>query len=138
MSVEDRILRQVQQEVVFRTAHVVKRIANMLEKTKDLELVAEQLERPAVPQLYVVTGDKRPPGYNWLSELPEGTTFLTRPHKPAKDQPFLDEYHVIFQFDRATKLMTNLNGIGYLVVDSTLFCNKMELFEVIGKAIEYE
>lgn len=98
----------------------------------------EAEEKKPAPQLYVVTGEARPPGYNWLSELPEGTTFLTRPHKPQKDHPFLDEYHIIFQFERSTKLMTNLNGIGYFVVDPTLFCNKMELFEIIGKVEDYE
>lgn len=102
-------------------------------------LLKEEPEEPRpAPQLYAVTGDKKPPGYNWLSDLPEGTTFLTRPYKPAKDHPFLDEYHVIFQFPKSTKLMTNLNSVGYFVVDPSLFCRTMELFEVLGKVEDYE
>lgn len=84
-------------------------------------------------QLYVVTGGKQPPGYNWLSEMEEGTTFLCRP-LPIKGhgkRPFLEEYHVVHQFQYSTKLMTNLNEEVWIVVDPIGFCAIMELVEVI-------
>jgi hypothetical protein len=108
------------------------RITELMDQKKELIEKINEDQRPR-PQLHVVAGDALPPGYNWLSELSEYTVFLTRPYKHLVKErgPFLDEYHVVHQGKRSTKLFTNLNQEGYLVVDPYDFCQRMELVEVI-------
>lgn len=89
----------------------------------------EDVEPTAPPQLYPITGGKPPQGYNWLSELKEETIFLCRPY--VHKGPFMEEYHVVRQFKRATKLYQNLNQEGVFVVDPLIFCGIMELIEIV-------
>lgn len=89
----------------------------------------EDKEEKLVHQLYAVTGDKEPPGYNWLSDMEEGTIFICRPFKVKG--PFMEEYHVAAQGLRFTKLYTNLNQEQLFVVDPLKFCAIMEHVETI-------
>lgn len=97
-------------------------------------------ETPLIPQLYAVTGGKLPPGFNWLSGLKPGTSFLCRPFPKQGEpkRPFMEEYHVIAQFQHATKILTNLNEDIWLVVDPIGFCGIMELVEVILEGERHE
>ena len=93
----------------------------------------EDVEPTAPPLLYPITGGKPPQGFNWLSGLTEGTIFLCRPyHHTGKPRPpFMEEYHIIRQYQHATKLLTNLNQDTIMIVDPMGFCAIMELVEVI-------
>lgn len=116
----------------------------IVEWMKDMKVVetnsleeAEELANPG-PQLYAVTGDKQPPGYNWLSGLKEGTIFFCRPfHQKGKPKnPFLEEYHVVRQFGNCTKLLTNLNQDMWFVVDPVVFCGIMEKVHQIEDMVD--
>lgn len=146
--------KYIDDAIQLKTAHIIRetrdnyeaidkvRRARIQELMERNEVLVEKINEEIKPlhQLHVVTGDKEPPGYNWLSELTEYTVFLTRPYKHLVKErgPFLDEYHVVHQGKRSTKLFTNLNQEGYLVVDPYEFCQRMELVEVVlrGELLE--
>lgn len=97
----------------------------------------------AVPQLHAVTGDKEPPGYNWLSGLEPETCFICRPivqrdpnGKKKTRPPFLEEYHVVYQGKHFTKLYTNLNQEAYFNVAPLEFCAIMELVEILPWSVK--
>lgn len=103
-----------------------------------LKRLGQELEeevRPA-PQLYAVTGDKQPPGYNWLSELEPGTIFYCRPFDYKGFD--LSQFHVIYQGHRFTMLYRNINGEQYIPVDPVKFCAIMELIEKRTDLVNHE
>jgi hypothetical protein len=89
-------------------------------------------EDKELPILRLITGGKAPIGSNWLSSLPKGTVFLCRPIV-HQGKPFLEEYHVVFQSECATRLHTNINAEGNFWVDPISFCGIMELVEILIK-----
>ena len=84
-------------------------------------------------------GRKLPPsGGDWLSELDEGTVFLCRPKqsikKPGEQEvpvPFLREFTVFRKVGKAIQLSIGMEHEELAWTDPQIFCNMMDLFQVI-------
>lgn len=105
------------------------------EELKKKDTIQEETEEKSnvVPfKLEILTGGKGPPGNDWLSPLPEGTVFLTRPSDPRFDKPWMEEYHISTRTEQGMVcLHSNLNQEAYIWVDPVRFCRVMELIEVL-------
>lgn len=90
------------------------------------DLRNEEEEGNVVP-LRVVTGGKGT-DENWLSKLPVGTVFVTRPKK--MQVPFLQILEVVYHGEKYSILLDNLNDGKYAPVDTRMFSLTYDLFEI--------
>lgn len=73
-----------------------------------------------------------PPGTDWLTGMPEGTTFVCRRRPAGRDlQLFCDEWILANNRMKTYLLKTNLNESTQVRVQPAEFCRYMELVEVL-------
>jgi len=91
-----------------------------------------------VTNLKLITGGRDGDGsdMNWLQGLEIGTIFLVKEKRtPQATLPsfMLLCYCLVFKTDKACKLASENTQLGDVYVDPIRFCERYDLFEVIGK-----
>ena len=104
-----------------------------LKENEITEETQEEKDESNVVPFRVITGGKGPPGNDWLSELPDGSIFLTRPSSPQFDKPWGEEYHISNRSASGNWicLYQNLNQEAYIWVETKRFSRMMELAELL-------
>lgn len=85
------------------------------------------------------TKPKEPDGPDWLSELPEGTTFLTRNKGQAMKEVNLWQHTILnAKPERARLILTVANSLNQVEewVVPVMFCKAKELVEVIKQNVK--
>jgi hypothetical protein len=84
------------------------------------------------PNLRLITGGKTPPnpptGDNWLREFPQRTVFLCK-KKGEKLDVYL--WFVVFKFEKAILLGSNVNQEVKVIVDDKEFSKMHECLEIV-------
>jgi len=111
------------------------RVADLLkdeiEKNKALEAEILPFEKPK-PRLDILIGGKDGDGNNnWLSDLPEGTVFVSRMRKESS--PICEQWHVSIKWERSTVLYSNFphRGEVYILVSNQMFSEQNERIEIL-------
>lgn len=103
---------------------------NLLDMTDD----ETKLIVPHKPPLQLLTGGKLPPGSDWLSQLAQGTTFLSQ--NRGRVNGVLDMWTIWNKTSSSVLLRTELNQTIFAWVIPKEFCAQNILHEILEQGTD--